>query len=163
MGGGGDRAQSQTAWAPGKCPAHVWPREACTTLRRSQHAPREEGLTDSDPHLHRCLTEKFNNEKRNKDIQACENHPAEKAKEAPAEHRHRLGSPKSSRTTGVAGGLAFSAFRGILRYTRHGDLQMAAAPLSPSRVSGVCTSVLLMAALNRADMSVTLSGHHTLE
>ena len=93
----------------------------------------------------------------------CETHQAEKAKESPAEHRDHLGSPKPSRTTGVAGGLAFSAFRGTLRYMRHGDLWMVAVPLSPSWVSGVCTSALLMAALNRVDMSVTLSGHRTLE
>lgn len=46
---------------------------------------------------------------------------------------------------------------------RHGDPEMVAAPLSPSRVSGICTSVLLTAALDYVDLSVTLSGYHTLE
>ncbi len=93
----------------------------------------------------------------------CENHPAGKAKEAPAKHRDHSRSLKPSRTPGVAGSLAFSAFRGIQRYMCHGDLWVVAVPPSPSRVSGIYTSVLLTAALNCVDMSVTLSGHRTPE
>lgn len=70
---------------------------------------------DTGPHSPKCLMTKFDNEIQTRIYQLCADQLVGKAREALDEHRGHLGSLKPSRTAGLAGGLAFPAFRGIQR------------------------------------------------